>query len=286
MDTASERARLGIPLSHQDVQELANNFAAQFMPLAFFFGNAWHYLVGILLIFGILKIIGGTIIRSYVLYKQRGCGWWQLSGLWNTAFTIVMYPIQIVSNAVEELVAPIHEANNVPPDQMTYAELQRKLNQIREEQHLLHDDEDVRMQAFRDIRRKFLAARDFDTSQRIHARVRLVSGDKQVVAKYEEAVAYMAVGETFELGALAYAGTFAGGDCGSPIIATSGTAAGKILGVHVASYKHTKRSGMATLIFQEHLATDDVVEVAMGDFSYTGANVRKEERSIAPGGDK
>lgn len=144
---------------------------------------------------------------------------------------------------------------------------------------------DVKMQAFKDIRRKFLAARDFDTSQRIHARVRLVGGDKQVVAKYEEVVAYMAVGETFELGALTYAGTFAGGDCGSPVIATSGTAAGKILGVHVASYKHTRKSGMATLIFQEHLATDDVVEVAMGDFAYSGANVKKEEKSIAPGGD-
>ena len=63
----------------------------------------------------ILKVVIGSLLRGYMLYKVRGIGWWMLAALWHTAFVALTAPMEIVREAANRLKEAIEEIPGYAP---------------------------------------------------------------------------------------------------------------------------------------------------------------------------
>ncbi len=103
---AQDGAMLGLPLSGDDIPNLTAIMTWKIFPLAYWFGVAWHWISGAILLLGTVKIIIGSMYRGLMMYRKRGCGWWMVSAIWATGFMIIMYPIELVAKAIDAVQSP------------------------------------------------------------------------------------------------------------------------------------------------------------------------------------
>ena len=70
-----------------------------FIPLYRFVGNAAAPMIFIFLCLGFLRVIGTVVVRTYLLVKQEGVGWWLFSVIYGMAFHMFMEPIKIAARS-------------------------------------------------------------------------------------------------------------------------------------------------------------------------------------------
>ena len=110
---------LGWVLSDAQVANLGDLVASLVSPMFATFGKAWNVIVGIFLSIMVFKIVVGCVIRTYVIYCERGCGWWMLAALWGTLFAVIRIPWETVRHIRDTLLAPIDQSYgppSFPPD--------------------------------------------------------------------------------------------------------------------------------------------------------------------------
>jgi hypothetical protein len=75
-------------------------FASAMMTTPFFalFGWTWFYLSALMELFMIMNYIFSVTLRIIGLWKERGFGWWLLSGLWAARYNILLLPTTVVKN--------------------------------------------------------------------------------------------------------------------------------------------------------------------------------------------
>jgi hypothetical protein len=114
-----------------------------------------------LIILVIVQAALGVTWRAYTILVERGCGWWVLAAVWQTAFTVIRVPTRLIRSTVHDVLEPVYEAerrrwngyfgrndpNNpaygdLHPDRlaanrdMTYKELSRRLQGIDDQNDL------------------------------------------------------------------------------------------------------------------------------------------------------
>ena len=89
---------IGSYLGPIDYKKVEIKIGPQIFPLVYQMGNVWHYMTGIGMIWIMIKIIVGFIIRFYGLYKRRGFGWWLLGAFTDTTFMMAAFPVSIMTN--------------------------------------------------------------------------------------------------------------------------------------------------------------------------------------------
>lgn len=107
VDSGRPGHSLGMTISTLDMEELSTHLAAYIHPFFYYFGKAWHYLTGFFLFVVILKVIIGSCLRMWVLYMERGVGWWMIAAVWHTAFLMIRVPAQIIKRTVDTLMDPV-----------------------------------------------------------------------------------------------------------------------------------------------------------------------------------
>lgn len=99
---------LGSTLTAQDFVRIEDHIIPGIMPFFWWLGDVWHYLTGFSMLYLILAIFGGWLIRSIALYRQRGFGWWLLAAVADSTMMLVAMPVNIVQSIWREMWAP-HE---------------------------------------------------------------------------------------------------------------------------------------------------------------------------------
>ena len=66
-----------------------------------FLGQSYSVVVGALFFLGGLKIVVGILLRLVHIYRQKGMGWWMLTAVWATAFTVIGLPWKIAKSAYQ-----------------------------------------------------------------------------------------------------------------------------------------------------------------------------------------
>ncbi len=148
----SNDGHLGFAVLEEDLPALAMGISYYIFPLIYYAGNYWIYIWGFLVGIGLFKVFAGCLIRSFLIYRRKGCGWWMLSALWSTAFLFFAYPIQIIRRAVSALIEPIQNLPGEEDDmekqalnqrhhqeetQRNYASLAAQLEELRKLQDVL-----------------------------------------------------------------------------------------------------------------------------------------------------
>ena len=112
---------IGLPLDPNDINNLVNQVSDSVYPWYIRkLGTYWHVFVGILLIVTFIKIILGCLIRGYVLYIERGFGWWMLAAFWGTIFAVLRSPVTLIQNTVAAVTAPVSGQLIPAPDYVLY----------------------------------------------------------------------------------------------------------------------------------------------------------------------
>lgn len=94
---------LGRFMGDTEVTDLTREISYNVFPMMYFFGDAWHWVVGLLFLLSILKILIESIIRMYVVYKSRGLGPWVFWSICDTGFLIIATPWELIRQTAEKL---------------------------------------------------------------------------------------------------------------------------------------------------------------------------------------
>ena len=89
--------------SPSDLARLKNEIGHALIPFFAWMGDSWSVITGVLVLLALCKIILGMLIRMYVTYTSRGCGWWLLASVWHTAFLAIMLPWRILTSVTDDL---------------------------------------------------------------------------------------------------------------------------------------------------------------------------------------
>ena len=100
---ASTSGRLDSFYSPSDFARLKDEIGHALIPFFAWMGDSWSVVTGVLVLLALCKIILGMIIRMYVTYTSRGCGWWILASVWHTAFLALMLPWRILTSVTDDL---------------------------------------------------------------------------------------------------------------------------------------------------------------------------------------
>ncbi len=129
---AHDGGRLRMPLSFQDYTDLRFHLGMDLVPMFRWFGTWWNVAFGILLTFGMLKVLAGMITRAYLLWVDKGCGWWMFAALWQTAFLWLTFPIAVIRTTTKQIMSDLEEGRphmpgdgdpQNPPNPPDYAKL-------------------------------------------------------------------------------------------------------------------------------------------------------------------
>ena len=105
--TMTAAGHLGFPLDRKDVDDLAYRIGSMLSPMFWLLGWGWPWLCGVLLVGVIIKLILGGLVRMWILYKERGAGWWMVGALWHTGFLILRAPMVLVQEALKNIADPM-----------------------------------------------------------------------------------------------------------------------------------------------------------------------------------
>jgi len=104
---ATGDGQLGSILGHQDVLDLSQRLSWHMAPFLWMLGTAWHYLMGLGMLLILIKFFCNTSIRAYTLYRNKGCGFWMLTALWDTAFYLATSPGRLLETTLKQFKQPI-----------------------------------------------------------------------------------------------------------------------------------------------------------------------------------
>jgi hypothetical protein len=98
----------GSPLNSFEVAQIRNIIGGFLFPLFPLLGKAWYSLMTILLIFNFTKITLSWLVKSYIMYQERGCGIWFIAAVSNAFFNLARTPMDLVKNLTANILnAPL-----------------------------------------------------------------------------------------------------------------------------------------------------------------------------------
>jgi hypothetical protein len=93
----------GSPLNGLEVDQLRDIVAGFLFPLFPLVGQAWYTLMTVLLIANIIRIGVGWMIRTYIMYQERGCGLWFCAACSNTFFHLARTPLDLIKTVTANI---------------------------------------------------------------------------------------------------------------------------------------------------------------------------------------
>ena len=69
------------------------------VPFYFLVGEWYQGLLAGFIIFNIIKVVAGCIIRMCYAYATKGCGWWVVASVWGTLFAVIRIPWTVLASA-------------------------------------------------------------------------------------------------------------------------------------------------------------------------------------------
>ena len=108
-----------IPFDADQLDNLAVQVGTRILPMFAFIGQSYSIVVGALFFLGGLKIVVGILLRLIHIYRQKGAGWWMLTAVWATAFTVIGLPWKIAKNAYQTVMDDneLMELEDLDPEQ-------------------------------------------------------------------------------------------------------------------------------------------------------------------------
>ena len=100
---------LGSPIGITDLEELTDRLSYHLLPLFYLLGNLYHYVVAIMIFWVIIKIVTGSSVRAYILWIEKGGGWWILAACWRTAYEVVRSPITLLETTTTTVTEPVNQ---------------------------------------------------------------------------------------------------------------------------------------------------------------------------------
>ena len=95
------RSRLNSYYSDLDFDDLKLRIGHALVPFFRVFGEGWTIFMGFLVIFSLVKLIIGCILRMCAAYARLGCGLWVLTAVWETLFLALTVPYRMVVNTAD-----------------------------------------------------------------------------------------------------------------------------------------------------------------------------------------
>ena len=103
----------------KEVRQLTDLVGSHLIPFYGTIGDYWSTIVGVCLVLTGIKVLFGTVVRSYVSYLSRGCGCWVLLSALDLAFMVISIPFSMIMAAARQVTAPLAEhrdrAETPPP---------------------------------------------------------------------------------------------------------------------------------------------------------------------------
>ena len=136
---------VGSPISAMELSEIRDNVATHFFPLIAWFGKAYIYAYGFLMIFVVVALLAGSTLRAYILFRQHGIGWWMVGALWATAFSVVVFHLNMVREAARAAENPLEDPTTAILTPRTDSEIINRLLKDIEGLNLRQDYQDHRL---------------------------------------------------------------------------------------------------------------------------------------------
>ena len=106
---------LGSLLSASEVGDLKLDISTMVFPWYPLLLDAWNAIFATLIALAIVKMLSGCLIRLYILYMERGFGFWLLGAIWNTVFLVARVPSVILKAAWDNLILTRTDLNQPLP---------------------------------------------------------------------------------------------------------------------------------------------------------------------------
>jgi hypothetical protein len=128
----------GLGMGERAKEMIIDHVGWSFIPMYQIFGPLSMLFLTLVFVVGLVRIVVTLLVRTIVLVRAKGCGVWVLSGLWGTAYQLVITPIRWADATAEHMAREVEqvmtdEANNVETYPM------RQLREVREEARPLWD---------------------------------------------------------------------------------------------------------------------------------------------------
>ena len=102
------QGELGIVIDREEIDLLTLTIGGTVFPFFFpLFGKFWVAVIGVLMTIVMIKSLADWMIRSYILWNERGWGWWMLGAFWATLFALIRTPHEVIKAAMERLKPPM-----------------------------------------------------------------------------------------------------------------------------------------------------------------------------------
>lgn len=95
---SAHEGRLGTYLGPMDFNDIETVLTPRMIPGMAIFGVLWNYMVAFGMILVFAQFIFGWILRSYGLWRRRGCGWFLLGAATDTTFLMATIPVSILKS--------------------------------------------------------------------------------------------------------------------------------------------------------------------------------------------
>lgn len=93
---------LGVAIGGSAMDQLKGIVYSHLNPLPWM-GYLYELFLGTVIAIAILKYIIECLIRTWTIYRRRGCGRWMIASLWGGLFNALFLPVQIAREAVNTL---------------------------------------------------------------------------------------------------------------------------------------------------------------------------------------
>lgn len=92
----------GIPLSGYEIKNIGYTLGGFFFPLFPIFGEGWFYFVSALLCYTIVRKLCTLAARFYLIWIEKGPGWWLLAAPFQVLTEVARTPISIIKAIYKE----------------------------------------------------------------------------------------------------------------------------------------------------------------------------------------
>lgn len=129
---ASGNIHFGSPFNDEQLDGIAMRVTGKIFFMMAFFGKYYNIIVGALFLLAVGKLLFGVALRTYVLYRKKGCGLWLFTAVWHTSFLLFGMPWRVAKKVYDGAMEEVDKAqqeNLVPGD---YEHLSRAVQGLTE----------------------------------------------------------------------------------------------------------------------------------------------------------
>jgi len=113
--------KMGDILGYQDMEFIQHIMEKQLNPFLYNMGIGFYYTILAMFVYMILRHLFDFALRTYAIYRLRGCGIWILGAVTDITFTLVMLPGKMIKLVYYDLMKPIQSIGRgyaAPPEQI------------------------------------------------------------------------------------------------------------------------------------------------------------------------